>query len=85
MVTLSRVNAGDGPARNVVIQAELSAGLDHTEGRIIELPITALAANQSMPLEPLYLKAVEGGEQSVSVTARSPDVMPATADAGRSV
>jgi uncharacterized repeat protein (TIGR01451 family) len=80
-VDITVTNTGDGPARNVVVQADLSAGLEHSEGRVVELPITALAANQSMPLEALYLKAVEGGEQTVTVSARSPDVVPASAEA----
>jgi uncharacterized repeat protein (TIGR01451 family) len=80
-VDINVTNTGDGPARNVVVQAELSAGLDHSEGRIVELPITVLTANQSLPLEALFLKAVEGGEQTVTVTARSPDVVPASPDA----
>jgi uncharacterized repeat protein (TIGR01451 family) len=75
-------NNGDGPARNVAIQAKLSPGLKHetsqkTEEQIMyELTLPELLPGQSEKLDPLVADAVGGGEQSCTVIARSPDVVP---------
>src|SRR5262249_55196311 len=77
-VTVS--NLGDGPARNVAIQARLSAGLRHEargksdEPIVYELTLPELMPKQSEKLDPLVADAVVGGEQSCSVKVTSPDV-----------
>ena len=75
-VTVS--NLGDGPARNVAIQAKLTAGLRH-EGRgkndepiLYELTLPELLPKQSEKLDPLVADAVVGGEQSCTVKVTSP-------------
>lgn len=79
-VTVS--NTGDGPARNVLIQAELSEGLSHpTEGRILELPIKEIAPHQTVRLDALVINAMGSGEQTVTVQAESPDVVANPAEA----
>ena len=75
-------NTGDGPARNVAIQAKLSKGLKHESGpkgdepMVYELTLPALAAGATEKLDPLVADAILGGEQSCTVTASSDDVVP---------
>lgn len=74
-------NTGDGPARDVTIQAKLSPGLKHESGEtgderaMFELTLPELAAGQHEKLDALVADAVLGGEQSCLVTARSGDVV----------
>jgi uncharacterized repeat protein (TIGR01451 family) len=81
-VTVS--NIGDGPARNVTVRAKLSPGLRHGSGErsddqmVYELTLPTLAAGQHEELDPLVADAIQGGDQSCTVTAESPDVLPAT-------
>jgi uncharacterized repeat protein (TIGR01451 family) len=75
-------NTGDGPARNVAIQAKLSKGLKHEAGpkgeepMVYELTLPELAAGATEKLDPLVADAILGGEQSCTVTAASDDVVP---------
>jgi uncharacterized repeat protein (TIGR01451 family) len=74
-------NTGDGPARNVAIQAKLSAGLRHESGQrsdeqmLYELSLPELMPGQSEKLDPLVADAVVGGDQTCTVVAKSPDVI----------
>jgi uncharacterized repeat protein (TIGR01451 family) len=74
-------NTGDGPARNVAIQAKLTSGLRHEssqrsdEQMLYELSLPELMPGQSDKLDPLVADAVIGGDQSCTVTAKSPDVI----------
>jgi uncharacterized repeat protein (TIGR01451 family) len=72
-------NAGNGPARNVIVQAKLSSGLRHETGErnednSFELPIQELGPGQREDLDPLTVDAISGGKQSCTVSAKSPDV-----------
>jgi uncharacterized repeat protein (TIGR01451 family) len=76
---ISVTNTGDGPARNVLVQAKLSPGLrhdsgEHNEDNSFELPISELAAGQREDLDPLSLGAVQGGEQWCKISVTSSDV-----------
>ena len=77
-VTVS--NLGDGPARNVAIQAKLTTGLRHEAGSksddpiLYELTLPELMPGRSEKLETLVADAVVGGEQGCTVSAKSPDV-----------
>ena len=79
-------NTGDGPARNVAIQAKLSPGLQHESGQkgdeqmLYELSLPELMPGQSEKLDPLIADAVVGGDQSCTVIAKSPDVVPFVKD-----
>jgi uncharacterized repeat protein (TIGR01451 family) len=84
-------NNGDGPARNVVVRADLSAGLKHVQqGNLLELSLaeqsgrTVLGPGESIALPPLVVDAVGGGEHTCTVTATSPDVVEG-ADGAKSV
>src|SRR5262249_8984836 len=74
-------NQGDGPARNVAIQAKLTAGLRHeTRGKndepiLYELTLPTLLPKQSEKLDPLVADAVVGGEQSCTVKVSSADAV----------
>ena len=74
-------NTGDGPARNVAIQAKLSPGLKHESGprgeeqMLYELTLPELAPGATEKLDPLVADAILGGEQSCTVTASSDDVV----------
>jgi uncharacterized repeat protein (TIGR01451 family) len=74
-------NTGDGPARNVAIQAKLSPGLRHESGgrseeqMLYELSLPELLPGQAEKLDPLVADAVGGGEQTCSVSAKSADVV----------
>jgi uncharacterized repeat protein (TIGR01451 family) len=72
-------NSGNGPARNVIIKAKLTAGLRHDTGErnednSFELPIQELGPGQREELDPLTVEAIQGGEQSCTVTVTSDDV-----------
>src|SRR5262249_16716124 len=77
-------NIGNGPARNVTIQAKLSPGLRHGSGERgddpmeYELTLPDLAPGQHEELEPLLADAVGVGEHTCTVTATSPDVIPSS-------
>lgn len=76
---ISITNTGDGPARNVTVQAKLSPGLrhetgEHNEDNSFELPIQELGPGQREDLDPLTVDAVQGGAQWCKVSAVSPDV-----------
>jgi uncharacterized repeat protein (TIGR01451 family) len=68
-------NPGTGPVRNVVVQALLTAGLRHEQGSqiVFDNPLT-IKPGERLELDPIVADTVEGGEQSCTVTARSPDV-----------
>jgi uncharacterized repeat protein (TIGR01451 family) len=74
-------NTGDGPARNVAIQAKLSKGLRHESGprneeqMLYELTLPELGPGATEKLDPLVADAIVGGEQQCTVTATSPDVV----------
>jgi len=74
-------NTGDGPARNVAIQAKLSPGLKHESGprgdeqMLYELTLPELGPGATEKLDPLVADAIGGGEQNCTVTAHSPDVV----------
>ena len=78
---ISIQNTGDGPARNVAIQAKLSNGLKHesgprSEGQMLyEISLPDLAPGATEKLDPLVADATVGGEQSCTVTATSDDVV----------
>jgi uncharacterized repeat protein (TIGR01451 family) len=75
-------NTGDGPARNVVVQARLSPGLRHESGSqpnedtVYEILIPEIAPGQTESLDPLVVDTTQGGKQWCSVKALSPDVEP---------
>jgi uncharacterized repeat protein (TIGR01451 family) len=76
---ITLTNTGDGPARNVVVQAKLSGGLRHETGErneenTFELPIQELAAGQREELDPLTVDAIQGGEHWCQVSVSSSDV-----------
>ena len=74
-------NLGDGPARNVSIQAKLTPGLRHDVGSknddpvLYEIPLAELLPGRSEHLDTFVADAVIGGQQSCTVTAKSPDVV----------
>jgi uncharacterized repeat protein (TIGR01451 family) len=73
-------NTGDGVARNIAIQAQLSPGLKHESGprgdeqMLYELSLAELGPGATEHLDTLVADAVSGGEQFCKVTAKSPDV-----------
>jgi uncharacterized repeat protein (TIGR01451 family) len=74
-------NEGDGPAREVVIHATLSPGLrgetDEANDQVFFTTLDKpLGPNEHIELTPLVADAVAGGEQSCTVTVKSPDVLP---------
>ena len=79
---ISIQNTGDGPARNVAIQAKLSKGLKHESGprgeeqMLYELSVPELGPGATEKLDPLVADAILGGTQSCTVTASSDDVVP---------
>jgi uncharacterized repeat protein (TIGR01451 family) len=71
-------NTGDGPARNVSIQAKLSQGLRHddaAEKGEYETNLSELAPGQTEKLDALVADALVGGPQTCTVSATSPDVV----------
>lgn len=74
-------NIGDGPARQVMVRAKLSAGLrvdpnEPSDQNLFEQDLGDLAPGQRVELDPLVPDTVQGGEQSCTVLALSPDVSP---------
>ncbi len=83
-------NIGNGPAKNVTVRAKLSPGLRHGTGekndeQMLELTLPTLAPNQREELDPLVVDAIQGGDQSCTVTALSPDVIPFVKEESESV
>lgn len=83
---ISVTNTGDGPARNILVQAKLSAGLHHesvagSDDNSLEHPIEALGPGDRYDLPVLTVDATQGGRQTCTVKATSPDVVPNPADA----
>jgi len=84
---VSVTNNGTGPARNVAIQARLTAGLRHESGQhndeqmLYELTLPELMPGQTERLDTLVADAILGGDQGCTVTAKSPDVIPIKEDA----
>ena len=80
-------NTGDGPARQVFVQARLSTGLRHETGEandqnIVEQePIAVINPGERIVLEALVADTVQGGEQTCHVVVQSPDVVPGSEDA----
>jgi uncharacterized repeat protein (TIGR01451 family) len=75
-------NNGDGPARDVLVRADLSPGLKHDpQGNQLELSLAEhsgkaeLGPGESLRLPPLVVDAVGGGEHTCTVTVTSPDVV----------
>ena len=79
--SISVSNPGTGPARDVAVQAKLTAGLKHDEGSYIEQVIGAIGPGETVPLDALMVDAVAGGEQSCTVSVSSPDVAKDSDDA----
>jgi uncharacterized repeat protein (TIGR01451 family) len=76
-ITLS--NPGDGPARNVVVQAKLSPGLKHESGEpndqnLFEQTLDLIPAGEHVVLDALVADTVLAGEQTCTVKAQSTDV-----------
>jgi uncharacterized repeat protein (TIGR01451 family) len=73
-------NQGDGPARDVVVRAELTSGLKHEQqGTVLELSLAeqgtpVLGPHKTFKLPPLYVDALGGGQQTCTVKVTSPDV-----------
>ena len=78
---VSVTNTGDGPARNVAIQARLTPGLRHESGQhseeqmLYELTLPELMPGQTERLDTLVADAIMGGDQGCTVVAKSPDVV----------
>ncbi|MFO0909925.1 MAG: hypothetical protein U0794_16515, partial [Isosphaeraceae bacterium] len=78
-------NPGDGPARNVTVQAKLSPGLRHessdpNDQNLLEMSIDLLNPGDHVVLDTLETDAIAGGEQSCTVAVSSPDVVAGSAD-----
>jgi uncharacterized repeat protein (TIGR01451 family) len=78
---VSVTNTGDGPARNVAIQAKLTPGLRHEsaprsdEQMMYEITIPVIGPGKTETLDALVADALIGGDQTCTVTARSDDVV----------
>ncbi|APW59081.1 DUF11 domain-containing protein [Paludisphaera borealis] len=77
---ISVTNTGDGPARDVVVLAKLSAGLSHESGEknddnSFDLPIKEIGPGQREELPVMVVDAKQGGHQTCQVKATSPDVV----------
>jgi uncharacterized repeat protein (TIGR01451 family) len=89
---ISVTNTGDGPARNIMVQAKLSPGLRHeslarSEDNSLEHPIDVLGPGDRYDLPTLTVDASQGGRQTCVVKATSADVefKPADAELERAV
>jgi uncharacterized repeat protein (TIGR01451 family) len=71
---ISVTNPGSGPARNVIIQAKLSSGLTSDGADSVDQTIAILQPRETVELEELQVDTIAGGDQTVTVTANSPDV-----------
>ncbi len=79
-------NPGDGPVKNVTVQAKLSAGLRHESGEpndqnLFEQTIDLINPGERVTLDTLVADTLVGGEQSCLVAVQSPDVVNASPDA----
>ncbi|MFO0954064.1 MAG: hypothetical protein U0835_23495 [Isosphaeraceae bacterium] len=79
--TIAVSNPGDGPARNVTVQAKLSAGLRHESGEpndqnLFEQTIDQINPGERVVLDTLVADAIQGGAQTCLIVASSPDVSP---------
>lgn len=79
-------NPGDGPARNVVVQAKLSPGLRHesiepSDQNLLEQTIDLIGPGERVVLDTLSVDARQGGEQSCKVLVVSPDVVEGSPEA----
>jgi uncharacterized repeat protein (TIGR01451 family) len=71
-------NAGTGPANNLVLLAQLSDGLTHAGGQMLELKLPALAAGQTKTF-PLKVTAAKSGTQACGVTVSADGTKPESA------
>ena len=83
-ITIS--NPGDGPARNVVVQAKLSPGLRHESGEpndqnLFEQTLDQIEPHQRVVLDALVADTLLAGEQTCVVVAQSTDVTTSRDDA----
>jgi uncharacterized repeat protein (TIGR01451 family) len=83
-ITIS--NPGDGPARNIVVQAKLSAGLRHESGEpndqnVFEQTLDQIEPGGRVVLDVLVADTKSAGEQSCEVIAQSNDVTTNRTDA----
>ncbi len=83
-------NVGNGPARDVTVSAKLSGGLRHGSGErasdeMVTEPIPELAPKQTEELDPLVAEAIQAGDQSCTVRARSKDVVVSDEETAKSV
>ncbi len=83
---ISVTNTGDGPARNILVQAKLSPGLRHesivgSDENSLEHPIESLGPGDRYDLPTLQVDTTQGGRQTCTVKATSPDVVFNAADA----
>jgi uncharacterized repeat protein (TIGR01451 family) len=75
-------NTGTGPAQGVIVRAELSSGLRHPQGNVLELALDdpsdlnkpELKPGESVRLSSLVVDTVGGGDQTCKVDVSSPDV-----------
>lgn len=79
-------NPGDGPARNITVQAKLSAGLREASGEpndqnLFEQTIPVIGPGEVETLDALVFDTVLGGDQTCMVAASSPDVVAGAAEA----
>lgn len=74
-LTIQLSNRGTGPAAKVLLRAELTAGLSHAAGQVIEAEIANLAAGETRSLT-LDVVGAKAGAQACSLTA-SADGTPA--------
>ncbi len=73
-------NPGNGPARNVLVQAKLSPGLKHESGEpndqnLFEQTIDLINPGERINLDTLVADSLQRGEQSCLIVAHSPDVV----------
>lgn len=68
--TITVANPGTGVARDVVVQALIPDGLEHSKGKKVQLSIGSLNPGESREVK-LALTAIGGGNQHVVVEARA--------------
>ena len=81
-------NPGDGPARNVTVQARLSTGLREASGEpnsqnLFEQTIAVIGPGEVETLDALVADTLLGGDQTCTIAASSPDVVAGSAEARR--
>ncbi len=79
-------NPGDGPARNVTVQAKLSPGLRHESAEpnaqnLFEQTIEVIGPGERVTLDTLVAETTQRDEQSCLIVAQSPDVVAGSSDA----